>query len=104
MAALTVWLVIGLVAGFIAHKIAHNGGERFGLDIFLGVAAALMGGWIVEYFGAAGRSGLNIYSIGAPIASSIVLLSLYHTVIKPKLTIPAMESSSKLEWVDVTSP
>jgi len=90
MPAFLVWLVIGLVAGFIAHKIAHNRGERFGLDIFLGVAASLMGGWLVELFGAAGRTGLNVYSIVVPLVCTVVVLFLYHTVIKPKRTIHAV--------------
>lgn len=104
MAAFTIWLVIGLVAGFIAHLISHDSGERFGLDIFLSVAAALMGGWVVELFGAAGKTGLNVYSIGVPVICSVVMLVLYHTVIKPKRTIPAIESSSSFEWVETTTP
>jgi len=104
MPAFTVWLVIGLVAGFIAHVISHDKGIRYGLDIFLSVAAALMGGWLVELFGAAGRTGLDVYSIGVPLVCSVVLLFLYHTVIRPKLTIPAMETSSTLEWTENSSP
>lgn len=104
MIPFTVWLVIGLVAGFIAHVISHDKGERYGLDIFLSVAASLMGGWVVEFFGAAGRTGLDVYSIVVPLVCSVGMLFLYHTVIRPKRTIPAMVSSSELEWEEVTSP
>jgi uncharacterized membrane protein YeaQ/YmgE (transglycosylase-associated protein family) len=81
MIAFSAWIVLGLVAGFIAHMISHDKGERFGLDIFLGLSGALMGGWIVTAFGYAGVMGLNMWSILVSLIAATILLIGFHTII-----------------------
>ena len=57
------WLVLGLIAGFIGSKIVNKRGEGMLLDIVLGVIGAVVGGYLFNMFGAAGVTGLNIYSL-----------------------------------------
>jgi uncharacterized membrane protein YeaQ/YmgE (transglycosylase-associated protein family) len=72
------WIVLGLIAGFIASKIVNKAGEGVFLDILLGVVGAVIGGWIFNKFGAAGVTGVNLYSILVAVVGSIVFLTLYH--------------------------
>jgi uncharacterized membrane protein YeaQ/YmgE (transglycosylase-associated protein family) len=74
------WLVLGVVAGFIASKIVNKSGEGLIRDIILGVIGAVVGGWLMEFFGKAGVSGLNIYSFVVAILGSIVVLVVFHAV------------------------
>jgi uncharacterized membrane protein YeaQ/YmgE (transglycosylase-associated protein family) len=74
------WIVLGLIAGFIGSKIVNRRGEGVLLDILLGVVGAFAGGWLFHIFGAAGVSGLNIYSLFVAVIGSVVLLVLYHAV------------------------
>jgi uncharacterized membrane protein YeaQ/YmgE (transglycosylase-associated protein family) len=76
------WIVLGLIAGFIGSKIVNRRGEGILLDILLGICGAFAGGWLFRVFGAQGVSGLNVYSLLVAVIGSVVLLLLYHAVIR----------------------
>mgnify|MGYP001547542599 CR=1 FL=1 len=75
------WIVLGLIAGFIASKIVNKRGEGLLLDIVLGIIGALIGGWLFHAFGAAGVTGLNLYSLLVAVVGAIVLLVIYHAIV-----------------------
>jgi uncharacterized membrane protein YeaQ/YmgE (transglycosylase-associated protein family) len=74
------WIVLGLIAGFVGSKIVNKQGEGFILDIVLGIIGAVVGGWLFARFGAAGVSGLNLYSLLVAVVGAVVVLLLYHAV------------------------
>ena len=76
------WIILGLIAGFIGSKIVNKTGEGLILDIVLGIVGAVVGGALFTFFGAQGVSGLNLYSIVVAIVGSIVVLWLYHMVVR----------------------
>jgi uncharacterized membrane protein YeaQ/YmgE (transglycosylase-associated protein family) len=74
------WIVLGLIAGFIGSKIVNKTGEGMLLDIVLGIVGAVVGGWLFNTFGAAGVTGLNLYSILVAVVGAVVLLVVYHAI------------------------
>src|ERR1035438_9047130 len=78
------WIVLGLIAGFIGSKLVNRRGEGILLDILLGVVGAFAGGWLFHIFGAPGVRGLDLYSLFVAVIGSVVLLVLYHAVIRRK--------------------
>jgi uncharacterized membrane protein YeaQ/YmgE (transglycosylase-associated protein family) len=76
------WIVLGLISGFIASKIVNKTGEGILLDIVLGVVGAVVGGWLFSLVGHSGVTGLNIYSFVVAIIGAIVVLFLYHAVVR----------------------
>jgi uncharacterized membrane protein YeaQ/YmgE (transglycosylase-associated protein family) len=74
------WIVLGLVAGFIGSKIVNKRGEGLILDIVLGVVGAIVGGWLVSFFGGAGVTGLNLYSLVVAVVGAIVVLVVFHAI------------------------
>lgn len=76
------WLILGLIAGFIGSKLVNKTGEGVFLDIILGIIGAVVGGWLFSMFGAHGVSGLNIYSLIVAVIGSVVVLVIYHAVIR----------------------
>ena len=76
------WIVLGLIAGFIGSKIVNKRGEGIFLDIILGIVGAVVGGWLFSMFGAQGVSGLNLYSILVAIVGAILVLVVYHAVVR----------------------
>jgi len=76
------WIVVGLVSGFIASKLVNKSGEGFLLDILLGVVGAVVGGWLFGMFGAAGVTGLNLWSIFVAVIGGVATLVAYHAVIR----------------------
>ena len=74
------WIVLGLIAGFIASKIVNREGSGIILDIVLGVIGALVGGWLFQFFGQAGVTGFNLYSMFIAIVGAVVVLVVYHAI------------------------
>jgi uncharacterized membrane protein YeaQ/YmgE (transglycosylase-associated protein family) len=74
------WIILGLIAGFIASKIVNKEGEGLLLDIVLGIVGAIVGGWLFSFFGAAGVTGFNLYSVIVAIIGAIVVLVIYHAI------------------------
>jgi uncharacterized membrane protein YeaQ/YmgE (transglycosylase-associated protein family) len=74
------WIVLGLVAGFIGSKIVNKSGEGIIVDILLGIVGAVGGGWLFNRFGAAGVTGLNLYSLLVAVIGSVLFLVIYHAI------------------------
>ena len=78
------WIVLGLISGFVASKIINKTGEGLLLDVVLGVVGAVVGGWLFSFFGMGGVTGLNVYSFIVAIVGAIVVLVLYHLIVRRK--------------------
>ena len=74
------WIVLGLIAGFIGSKLVNRSGEGVLLDIILGIVGAVIGGWVFQFFGAAGVTGLNLYSLLVAVIGSVLFLVVYHSL------------------------
>lgn len=74
------WIILGLIAGFIGSKIVNKSGSGMIMDIALGVVGAIAGGVIFNFFGAAGVTGFNIWSLLVSVIGAVVVLWLYHAV------------------------
>ena len=79
------WIILGLVAGFIASKIVNKSGDGVLLDIGLGMIGAVVGGWLLHTFGQSGVSGLNLYSLLVAVLGAVVVLAVYHTVLRSRV-------------------
>ena len=74
------WIVLGIVAGFIASKLVNRTGSGIVMDLLLGVVGAFVGGFLFTRFGAAGVTGLNLYSIMVATLGAVVVLVIYHAL------------------------
>ena len=72
------WIVLGLISGFIASKLVNKTGEGFVVDIILGIVGAMVGGFVFNFFGAAGVDGFNIRSVIVSVIGAVIVLFLYH--------------------------
>ncbi len=74
------WLVLGLIAGFLASLLVNKQGEGMLMDIVLGIVGAVVGGFIAQFAGFSGITGINIYSILIAIGGAVVVLLVYHAM------------------------
>ena len=81
------WIILGLVSGYIASKLVNQRGEGIILDIVLGIVGAIVGGWLFSFFGAAGVTGFNLYSMVVAVIGAVVVLVIYHDVVGRGATI-----------------
>jgi len=45
------WIVVGLIAGWLAGKVMKGGGYGVLMDIVLGIAGGILGGWVFGLIG-----------------------------------------------------
>ncbi|HEY5105358.1 MAG TPA: GlsB/YeaQ/YmgE family stress response membrane protein [Caulobacteraceae bacterium] len=80
------WLILGLISGFIASKLINKTGEGLVMDIVLGVIGAVVGGFIfTHFFGAAGVTGLNLYSLFVAVVGAVIVLLIYHMIVRRRV-------------------
>lgn len=72
------WIVLGLIAGAMA-KLIMPGRDPGGIIVtmFIGIAGAILGGWLFSLFGGGGVDGLTLGSIIVAVIGALVLLFLY---------------------------
>jgi uncharacterized membrane protein YeaQ/YmgE (transglycosylase-associated protein family) len=75
------WIILGAIAGVIG-KLIMPGDDPGGfiITILLGIAGALVGGFIASAVGFGGVTGFNIWSIVIAILGAILLLFIYRLV------------------------
>jgi uncharacterized membrane protein YeaQ/YmgE (transglycosylase-associated protein family) len=79
------WIVLGLIAGFVGSKIVNKTGEGLVMDIVLGIIGAVAGGFLFNMFGASGVTGLNLYSLLVAVVGAVVVLLVYHAVVRRRV-------------------
>lgn len=75
------WIVVGLIAGLLA-KLLMPGDDPGGLIIttLIGMAGAVVGGFLVGILGGVGATGFNIWSIVVATLGAVVLLFAYRLI------------------------
>lgn len=67
------WIIAGLIAGWATGKIMKGSGYGFIVDILLGIAGAIVGGFIARHLGLDPHGGF-IYSTLVAIGGAIILV------------------------------
>ncbi len=67
------WIIIGLIAGWLASMVMKSEGGAV-RDIVTGIIGAFVGGFVMNFFGQSGVSGVNIYSILVAALGAIILI------------------------------
>jgi uncharacterized membrane protein YeaQ/YmgE (transglycosylase-associated protein family) len=75
------WIIVGLVAGWATGKIMKGAGYGVFMDIVVGIAGALVGGFLMRSLGFAGEGGL-VYTIIVAIGGAVVLTAIVRLVTK----------------------
>ena len=73
--SIIVWIVIGGLAGWVAGMFMKTDGSLV-KNIVTGIVGALIGGFIMSFFGAEGFTGFNLWSFVVALLGSIVLIAV----------------------------
>jgi uncharacterized membrane protein YeaQ/YmgE (transglycosylase-associated protein family) len=72
-----VWIIFGALAGWIASMIMGRDAQMGALaNIIVGIIGAVVGGLIMNFFGAPGVTGFNFVSLFVATLGAVVLLFL----------------------------
>ena len=70
-----VWIIFGALAGWIASIITGKNRKMGAIaNIVVGIIGAFLGGFIMNFFGAEGVTGFNLYSFFVAILGAVVLI------------------------------
>jgi uncharacterized membrane protein YeaQ/YmgE (transglycosylase-associated protein family) len=75
MTNLVWWAIVGLIAGWATGKLMRGAGYGVVMDLIFGICGAVVGGWVMQALGFAGRGGM-IYTILVAIGGAVVLTAL----------------------------
>ena len=79
--SIIVWIIIGGLAGWAANAIMKTDGSLI-KNIVTGIVGALVGGFIMSFFGASGFTGVNLWSFVVALLGSIVLIWVINLITK----------------------
>ena len=70
------WIVVGLIAGAIAARVVAGRGFGCLADIVVGVAGAIIGGFVLSLFGVSGTFGFLGSIVVAFVGAAVLLAGL----------------------------
>lgn len=74
-----IWIVFGALVGWVASLFMGGGGGLI-IDIVVGIVGAVIGGFIMNFFGRGGVSGFNLYSFLVALVGACVLLAIVRAI------------------------
>lgn len=83
--SIAVWILMGLLAGFMVSRAVDHRGRGLVLDVVLGIAGALVGGFLFRLIGVTGVTGLNLWSVFASMVGAVTLLAVSHAFTRRRL-------------------
>jgi len=77
------WIVLGALAGWLASIITKNNASMGLLkNIVVGILGAMIGGFVVGFFGGTGVTGFNLWSIFVAFLGAVILLAIINLFTK----------------------
>jgi uncharacterized membrane protein YeaQ/YmgE (transglycosylase-associated protein family) len=71
------WIVFGALVGWIASIIMKTDAQQGALlNIAVGIVGAIIGGFIMTFFGKTGVNGFNFYSFFVALIGAVVLIGI----------------------------
>lgn len=73
--AIITWFIVGAAAGWLASLIMSTDAEQGAvMNIVLGVIGAVVGGFVMNLFGAPGATGFNLWSLVVATLGAVMLI------------------------------
>lgn len=71
------WIVFGAIVGWIASLIMRtNATQGVLMDIIVGILGAVIGGFVMNFFGQPGVTGFNVWSTVVSVIGAILLIGI----------------------------
>jgi uncharacterized membrane protein YeaQ/YmgE (transglycosylase-associated protein family) len=71
------WIIFGALVGWIASIIMKTDSQQgMILNVVVGVVGAMIGGWLMNFFGKGAVTGFNLYSFFVALLGAVVLIAI----------------------------
>ncbi len=75
------WVVFGAIVGWVASLIMNTDGQQgFLLNIVVGIIGAVIGGWVMNFFGEGGVQGFTFYSFLVALLGACILIGIVKVI------------------------
>lgn len=76
-----IWILFGGIVGWVGSIIMGTDRQQgIILNVVVGIIGAVLGGYIMTFFGEGGVTGFNLYSFLVALVGAIVLLAIVKAV------------------------
>lgn len=69
------WIIFGAIVGWLASMIMETRGGLL-MDIVVGIVGAVIGGYVMSFFGDNGVQGFTLYSFLVALLGACILLAI----------------------------
>lgn len=73
------WIIFGALVGWVASMVMGTN-ESLILNIIMGIVGAVVGGWLMSFFGKSGVTGFNLYSFLVALLGAVVLIAIVKAI------------------------
>lgn len=71
------WVIFGALVGWVASLIMKTDAQQgIIINIVVGIVGAVIGGWLMNFFGKSAVSGFNLYSFLVALLGAVVLIAI----------------------------
>jgi len=72
---LIIWIIFGGLVGWVASLIMKTDAQQgIILNIVVGIVGAMIGGFVMSFFGGGGVGGFNLYSFLVALLGAVILI------------------------------
>lgn len=79
MMNIIILIIFGALVGWVASLLV-GGRKGLLLDIIVGIAGSVIGGWLMGFFDKSGVTGFNVYSFLVALLGAVVLLVIVKAI------------------------
>ena len=69
------WIIFGALVGWVASMLVGGEGGLL-MNIIIGIIGAVLGGWVMSFFGNTGVTGFNLYSFLVALLGAVILIAI----------------------------
>ena len=79
--SIILWILFGALVGWIASLIMKTDAEQGAfLNIVVGIVGAVIGGYVMNYFGESDIAGFNLYSFLVALLGAVILIGIVRAI------------------------
>ena len=71
------WIIFGALVGWVASMVMGTDAKQGAvLNIVVGIIGAVIGGYVMSFFGETGVTGFNLYSFIVALVGAVILIAI----------------------------
>jgi len=75
------WIIFGGLVGWVASLVMNTDPQQgIALNVIVGIVGAVIGGWLMSFFGEGDITGFNLYSFLVALLGACVLIGIVKAV------------------------